>query len=110
MGAIRRLRCLNPGGDVGARDIVALVGDQPLGAVRPKRRVDAGRAASLVIAREDRTAGVERVEKRQEVGAQSGLLTGARRILEPKRVGPNPRKYGTMTRVPCEASLGATAS
>src|SRR5574337_422894 len=79
-------RRLQGAGDV--LDVVGIATDKRLRALGPKRGHDAGRAPAPVVAAENRALDFERVEKRQEVGAERRLLARARRRLAQKSRRP----------------------
>jgi hypothetical protein len=58
-------------------DIVAVDRDKPADPLRPQRRDDAGRPTAPIVAGEDRTLEVERVDQVAEIVTECGLLTRA---------------------------------
>jgi hypothetical protein len=72
----RRVR-LHRLGDV--LDVVAVERHQPRAAFGPQRRHHAGGAAAPVVAGQHRAFDLQRIEQREQVGAQRGLFARARR-------------------------------
>ena len=87
-----RRRRVHRAGDV--LDRVGIARDQRHGPLRPQRRNDAGRPAAPAVAGEDRALDAERVQKRQEVGAQRRLLARARRVRIEKAGRPEAAQPG----------------
>ena len=91
-------------------DVVAGVRHEAGNALGPQGGRDARGEPAPVETGDDRRLDPQSVEQPDEVPAEGRLLP--LRIVAPERnlVVPKPRKYGTITCAPRDASLGATSS